>query len=123
MLAGLGKVDLKANKIEMESAVFLISYVAIFIVTYKIIVSISRYYKTQIPIWKHIKNKPPTSTPWHILNVFFFFLFFIPVANLNGYEKMTDGELVLHHKQQLAKIKYHLILLVLILIALVFPKK
>src|SRR5882724_3852067 len=115
MLWATGKMDLKNKKVEMENPTLILFFFLLFIVTYKIIVSISRYHKKEIPIWKYKESRKEPGTPWHGLNIAFFFLSTAPIGKLTGYEKLTDQELILHRRQQSAKILYHLVLLVIIL--------
>jgi len=73
---------------------------------YKVFVSIIRRNESGIPIIKPIK-KVDVQTPFHGVNVFFFFTNLIPLTNKYGYEKFTKEQLILHKKQQLAKIYFN----------------
>lgn len=80
---------------------------------YKVFASVIRRTEKGVPIIKSTK-KVDVQTPFHWVNVFFFFTNLIPTTGQYGYEKFTKEELILHKKQQSAKIYFNLFFVILI---------
>lgn len=104
--------------IDKNAGYLVLFYIPLMIVTYKMIVTAVRHNKKSYPVWNSNKNNLPANTPFHAVNVAAFFINFIPVDQVIGYQTMTPDQILLNRKQQEAKLKYHAILFTLTLIVM-----